>query len=71
MLLWWAELSKALIHLCADGWGWVPSLLVVWPEVTQHWRLPSSLVRLMMDSGRAHSKQYFPELLLPVFLSPW
>ena len=39
MLLWWAELSKTIIRLSADGWGWVPSLLVVWPEVTQHWRL--------------------------------
>ena len=40
MLLWWPELSKTLICLCADGWGWVPSLLVVWPEGTQHWSLP-------------------------------
>ena len=40
VLLWWAELSKTLICLSADGWGWVPSLLVVWPEVTQHWSLP-------------------------------
>ena len=40
MLLWWAELSKTLICLSADGWGWVPSLLVVWPEATQHWSLP-------------------------------
>ena len=29
-----------------------------------------SLVGLMTDSGRAHSKDYFPELLLPVSLSP-
>ena len=40
LLLWWAELSKTLIRLTADGWGWVPSLLIVWPEVTQHWSLP-------------------------------
>ena len=40
LLLWWAELSKTLIRLTADGWGWVPSLLVVWPETTQHWSLP-------------------------------
>ena len=40
VLLWWAELSKTLICLSADGWGWVPSLLFVWPEATQHWRLP-------------------------------
>ena len=39
-MLWWAELSKTLIHLTVDGWGWVPSLLVVWPEATQHWSLP-------------------------------
>ena len=39
MLLWWAVLSKTLIHLSADGWGCVPSLLVVWPEATQYWRL--------------------------------
>ena len=39
-MLWWAELSKTLIHLSADGWGWVPSLLVVWHEATQNWSLP-------------------------------
>ena len=38
-MLWWAELSKTLIRLSADGWGWVLSLLVVWPEATQHWSL--------------------------------
>ena len=30
-----------------------------------------SLVGLMVDSGRAHAKEYFLELLLPVSLSPW
>ena len=30
---------------------------------------PDSLVGLMADSGRAHTKGYFPELLLPVSLS--
>ena len=40
MFPWWAELSKTLILLSADGWGWVPSLLVVWPAVTQPWSLP-------------------------------
>ena len=39
-MLWWAELSKTVIRLTADGWGWVPSLLVVCPEVTLHWSLP-------------------------------
>ena len=51
LLLWWAELSKTLICLSADGRGWVPSLLVVWPEVTQHWSLPGSLVGLMWTLG--------------------
>ena len=26
--------------MSADGWGWVPSLLVVWSEATPHWSLP-------------------------------
>ena len=38
--LWWEELSKTLICLIADWWGWVLSLLVVWPKATQHWSLP-------------------------------
>ena len=38
--MWWSELSRTLIHLTVDGWGWVPSLLVVLPEATQHWSLP-------------------------------
>ena len=69
LLLWWAELSKTLIRLTAAGWDSVPSLLVVWPEATQHWSLPNSLVGLMADSGRAQAKEFFPELLLPVLLS--
>ena len=51
-----AELSKTLICLSADGWGWVPSLLVVWLEATQHWSLSSSLLGLMEVSGRAHTR---------------
>jgi len=34
-----AVLSKTLIQLSVDGWGCAPSLLVVWPEATQPWRL--------------------------------
>ena len=30
-----ALLSEALIQLSADGWVCSPSLVVVWPEVTQ------------------------------------
>ena len=70
-LFWCAEVSKGLIHLSADGWGWVPSLLVVWPEETQHWSLPGQFGGVMADSGRAHAKDYFPELLLSVSLSSW
>ena len=65
-----AVLRKTLNGLSADGWSCVPALLVVWPEAAQHWSLPGSLVGLMADSGRAHAKEYFPELLLPVSLSP-
>ena len=44
---WWVELvsgaggkfNKTWIHLSADGWSCVPSLLIVWPEVTRHWSL--------------------------------
>ena len=39
-MLWRSELCKTLIHLTVDGWGWVPSLLVVLSEATQHWSLP-------------------------------
>ena len=39
-MLWRTELRNILIHLTVDGWGWVPSLLVVLPEATQHWSLP-------------------------------
>ena len=34
-----ALLSKALIQLSAEGWGCTPSLIGVWPEVTQPWGL--------------------------------
>ena len=32
-----ALISKGLIQLLADGWGCAPSLLVVWPGMTQPW----------------------------------
>ena len=32
-------LRKSLGSLSADGWGCVPTLFVVWPEVSQHWSL--------------------------------
>ena len=47
---WWVELGlvplvgramliDTLSLLSAFGWSCVPTLLVVWPEVTQHWSL--------------------------------
>ena len=50
------------------GLGSLPVCCLAWDN--QHWSLPGSLVGLMVDSGRAHAKEYFPELLLPVSLSP-
>ena len=32
-------LRMTLGTLSADGWGCVPTLLVVWPEASQHWSL--------------------------------
>ena len=51
----WVELSSLPVGCLA--WG-NPAL-----EATV------SLVGLMVDSGSAHAKEYFPELLLPVSLS--
>ena len=33
------ELSITLGSLSPDGWGCVPTLLVVWPKTSQHWSL--------------------------------
>ena len=33
------ELRKSLGSLSADGWGCVPTQLVVWLELSQHWYL--------------------------------
>ena len=41
-----ALLRKSLIQLSADRWGCAPSLLVVWPEMTQCWS-PQSTGLLM------------------------
>ena len=52
-----------------DGPGFPPWWLfgLRWPDTGAY---PGSLVGLMVDCGRAHTKGYFPELLLPVSLSP-
>ena len=34
-----ALLSKTLIQLSTAGWGYTPTLLSVWPQVTQLWGL--------------------------------
>ena len=69
MLLWWAELSKTLMHLSADGWGCVPSLLVVWSEATQYWSLPGLFGGANGGLWEGSCQEYFPELLLPGSLS--
>ena len=53
-MLWWAELSKTLIPLSADVGLWFPSLLVVWPEATQHRSLPGLFGGASADSEMAH-----------------
>ena len=30
-------LRESLGSLSADGWGYVPTLLTVWPGASQHW----------------------------------
>ena len=60
-----ALLSKALIQLSADMWGCTPSLVVVWPEATQPWRV-YRLYRLMVNSKMVYTKGD-----LPVLLSLW
>ena len=41
-----AMLIKWLIKDPVDGWGFAPSLLVVWPEVTQSWEPAISVLEL-------------------------
>ena len=61
--------SKTLTQLFADGWGYAPSLLVVWPEVIQSWGLSA----LLATSKRTYTEKHLPGLLLllPLLLSPW
>ena len=54
-----AMLSKTLIQFSTDGLGFAPSLLIVSPEVVQHWGLRSSMVGLIVTSRRTSG------LLLP------
>ena len=42
-------LSKSLIQLSADGWDCAPLLLVVWPELTQSWKVYRLNVRATAD----------------------
>ena len=65
VLLWWAEISKTLIWLSSDGWGYAPFLVVIWPEATQPWNLQA----LWWVSGgfqEGSHKGLLPALLLPV-----
>ena len=55
-----ALLSKALIQLPGNGWGYTPCLFLVWPEATH----PCG-VGLMVTSKRTYVKGDLPRLLLP------
>lgn len=44
-----------------DGWGYVPTLLVVCPEVTQYWNLQAIVWVLV-------SKRQPPGALMPMFI---
>ena len=47
-----ALLSKALNQLLADGWSCIPSLFIVWPEMSQPWGLWVLYLGLMVNSIR-------------------
>ena len=62
-------LSKALIHLSVDGWGYTLFLLAVWAEATQPWyRLYGRVNGSLQEDSLA--KGHLPGSLLPVPLSP-
>ena len=64
-----ALLSKALIQLPANGWGFSLFLLIVWPEATQPWGLLGHVVGLMVSSKRIYTQGHLPGLLPPVTTS--
>ena len=56
-------LTMTLGSLSADGWGCVPTLLVVWAEASQHWSLQTVgwgqvSVPRRHHVERAHAKEY-------------
>ena len=77
--LWWVELGVALVSRAQQNFNllvccWVG--LCSLPVGCLAWGDPALeptgyLAGLIIDSGKAHAKEYFPELLLPVSLSPW
>ena len=62
-----ALLSKALIQLSADGWGWVLDRCLAWGDPA----LGSMVVGLMATSKRVYTKGDLPRQLLPVPPSLW
>ena len=66
----WTSLGR----LSADGWVYVPTLFVVWPEASQHWSLQAVgwgqiLLRKWQPPGGLTAMST-PELLPPGSLSP-
>lgn len=84
LTIWWAEpcqgvclvgsceLRKTLGSLFADWWGCVPAIGLTSGipalESTGYWLGPD-LGEKIAPSKRAHTNEYSPELLPPVFLS--
>ena len=64
-------LRTTLGSLSTDRWG--STLLVVWPEVSQHWSLQAvrwgQLSVPKWPPGRVHAKEYTLEPLSPVEIS--
>ena len=72
-------LRMSLGSLSSDGWGYVPTQLVVWPEVSQHWSLQAvgwgQVLALMNQDGSlqhqcSYSRMSSQIWLLPVSVSP-
>ena len=55
--------------MSADGWSCVPSLIIVWPEVTQHWSL-QLYGGTLAAAAAAKSLQSCPTLCDPIDGSP-
>ena len=64
-------LKKCSGSFSVDGWDCVPSLLVFWPEVSQHWRLLAvRWVQVMVPMSKSRPRLYSNLPIAPYFTSP-